>query len=221
MAAEVAKALQAPLGLVLVRKIGAPGQPELAVAAVGVLPGNPLGAMEQVVDEETLRASGADHAYVNRCMPVARRELERRHARYTAGRTPIDLRGRPVVLVDDGIATGTTARAAIASVRRAGASHLLLAVPVASAESLAQLRAEVDELVCLQVPQPFHAVGAHYRAFSQVDDEAVIADLNAQVFPPSSEGTLRLGRMLGETGLRAAGAAAERSQEASPGPVGS
>lgn len=178
VAAEVARAFHAPLGLVLVRKIGAPGQPELAVAALAAVPGAGPMEVERAVDEDTLAATGADHAYVNRAAPEALREMERRAQRYLGGHAPEPLTGRGVVLVDDGIATGTTMRAAVAAVRRAGVTRLLLAVPVASPEAVAALRPQVDELVCLHQPQPFRAVGAHYREFSQVSDEAVVALLD-------------------------------------------
>jgi putative phosphoribosyl transferase len=200
VAEEVARTLSAPLGLVLVRKIGAPGQPELAVAAVAALPkshpasADTLSHWEQVVDEQTLAACGADHAYVNRAVPEARREIERRAQRYAVAGSPA-LCGRTVVLVDDGIATGTTVRAAVASVRHAGAARIVLAVPVAPPDALAVLRGDVDDIVCLQQPQPFHAVGAQYREFRQVDDETVERLL--------AQSAMALGAMRGESALAA------------------
>lgn len=194
VAAEVARAFRAPLGLVLVRKIGAPGQPELAVAALAALPGAGPLEVEQVVDEDTLSATGADHAYVNRAAPEARREMERRAQRYLGRRTSPPLTGRVALLVDDGIATGTTMRAAVAAVRRAGVARLVLAVPVSSPEAAAVLRPQVDDLICLHQPQPFRAVGAHYREFSQVSDEAVVALLEeCSSLAPQQRGHLALG----------------------------
>lgn len=174
VALEVARALHAPLDLLMVRKIGAPGQPELAVAAV--VDGN---HPQTVIDEETLRLSGADRAYVDAEAAHALKEIERRRALYLRGRAPLPLAGKSVVLVDDGIATGTTVRAALKALQRCNVARLVLAVPVAPADTVAQLRAEVDELVCLSQPAFFHAVGLHYRDFHQIDDDEVIALLDA------------------------------------------
>ena len=174
VALEVARALHAPLDLLMVRKIGAPGQPELAVAAV-VDGDHP----QTVIDEETLRLSGADRAYVDAEAAQALKEIERRRALYLRGRAPLPLAGKSVVLVDDGIATGTTVRAALKALQRCNVARLVLAVPVAPADTVAQLRAEVDELVCLSQPAFFHAVGLHYRDFHQIDDDEVIALLDA------------------------------------------
>jgi putative phosphoribosyl transferase len=174
VAAEVAKALNAPLDLLMVRKIGAPHQPELAVAAV-VDGDRPV----IVVDEETLRLSGADRRYVDIEAQRQLKEIERRRALYLRGRTSVPLAGRSVVLVDDGIATGTTVRAALKALQGSRAARLVLAVPVAPADAVSLLSAEVDEMVCLSQPQFFHAVGAHYRDFHQVEDDEVIALLDA------------------------------------------
>lgn len=174
VAAEVAKALHAPLDLLMVRKIGAPGQPELAVAAV-VDGDHPV----IVVDDETLRLSGADQRYVDLEARHQFKEIERRRALYLRGRAPVPLAGRTVILVDDGIATGTTVRAALKALQRSRVARLVLAVPVAPADTVAQLSAEVDEMVCLSQPRIFHAVGAHYRDFAQVEDGEVVALLDA------------------------------------------
>ena len=174
VALEVARALHAPLDLLMVRKIGAPGQRELAVAAVvdGEHP-------QIVIEEETLRLSGADRAYVDAEAAHALKEIERRRALYLRGRVPVPLAGKSVVLVDDGIATGTTMRAALKALQRCNVARLVLAVPVAPADTVAQLRAEVDDLVCLSQPAFFHAVGLHYRDFHQIEDDEVIALLDA------------------------------------------
>ena len=150
------------------RKIGAPSQPELAIAAVadGAEP-----ALE--IDESTLAASGASREYVARQVGAHLQEIERRRRLYLQGRAPLDLEGRTAVLVDDGIATGTTARAAIQALRWRHPRRIVLAVPVAPAEELPALASLVDELVCLSQPSYFRAVGAHYRDFEQTTDEEV------------------------------------------------
>jgi putative phosphoribosyl transferase len=170
VAAEVARALHAPLDLLLVRKIGATGQPELAVAAVADGP-QPL--LE--VDESTLQQSGMPLEQVRRQVPLQLEEIERRRRLYLQGRAPLAVEGRSVVLVDDGIATGTTVRAALRALRRRHPARLVLAVPVAPPEEAAQLRSEVDDLVCLRTPLVFGAVGAHYRDFEQTTDDEVVA----------------------------------------------
>lgn len=171
---EVARRLGAPLDLLLVRKIGAPGQRELAVAAVVEGEGP-----EVVIDEETLAASGASPVYVQQQAKLEWREIERRRGRYLQGRARPALAGATVVVVDDGIATGTTVRAALQALRRRAPGRLVLAVPVAPLDTVERLRTEVDQLVCLVMPAPFQAVGLHYRDFHQVEDDEVIAALDA------------------------------------------
>ncbi|NML18217.1 phosphoribosyltransferase [Azohydromonas caseinilytica] len=173
VAAEVADALHAPLDLLLVRKIGAPGQRELAVAAIAEGPHN-----EPVIDRETLYFSGATMDYVERQAEVERLEIERRRAAYLRGRPPLPVEGKTAVLVDDGIATGTTVRAALRALRRRRPARLVLAVPVAPAEAVAALRGEVDDLVCLSQPAFFRAVGVPYVDFHQVEDDEVIGILD-------------------------------------------
>ena len=174
VAAVVARSLHAPLDLLLVRKIGAPEQPELAIAAIAE--GSPPFV---VVDEETLRLSGADHAYVTRAAMEQMKEIDRRRAVYRRGRARVPLEGRAVVLVDDGLATGSTVRAALRALRHEGPSQIVLAVPVAPAETVQQLRIEVDDLVCLSEPEFFGGVGAYYADFHQVDDAEVVALLDS------------------------------------------
>ncbi len=171
---EVARALRAPLDLLLVRKIGAPWQRELAVAAL--VDGNPP---DLVVDDHLCRVAGASPEYVEREAESERTELERRGRTYLRGRAPVPVAGATVVVVDDGIATGTTVRAALKALRRRGPSRLVLAVPVAPADTLAKLATEVDDIVCLATPEPFHAIGCHYRDFHQVSDAEVLAALDA------------------------------------------
>jgi putative phosphoribosyl transferase len=172
VAAEVARALEAPLDLLLVRKIGAPHR-ELAVAAVveGPQPGI-------VIDRETLDLTGTSEAYVERGAKEELREIARRRTAYLHDRPPLDVEGRTVIVVDDGIATGTTVRAALLALRRRGPRRLVLAVPVAPPEVVEALRADVDDLVCLAQPPYFQAVGVHYADFHQVSDDELISILD-------------------------------------------
>jgi putative phosphoribosyl transferase len=172
--AEVARVLKAPLDLLLVRKIGAPWQRELAVAAV--VDGQPP---DIVLDDETMAMTGVDRAYVEAEAKSELREIERRRGAYLRGRAPVAVDGATVVVVDDGIATGTTMRAALKALRRRKPARLVLAVPVAPSDTLALLRAEVDDIVCLAQPYPFHAIGLHYVDFHQVGDDEVLAALDA------------------------------------------
>ena len=172
LGAVVAQALHAPLDLLLVRKIGVPWHPELAAAAVVD------GAEPQLVfDEEVLALHGLGRDEVRALVPAALQEIERRRRCYLAGRPPVPVQGATAVVVDDGIATGTTVRAALQALRRRHPARLVLAVPVAPADTLQALRAEVDEVVCLAEPEPFIAVGAHYRDFHPVGDDEVVAAL--------------------------------------------
>ena len=170
VAVEVARALHAPLDVLLVRKIGAPGQRELAVAAVAEGSGDDL-----VLDAETMAISGASRAYVEREAVHERAEIARRRSAFRGGRAPLAIEGRTAVVVDDGIATGTTVRAALQALRRRRPARLVLAVPVAPPDTVALLRPLVDDLVCLREPPAFYAVGAHYADFRQVSDDEVIA----------------------------------------------
>jgi putative phosphoribosyl transferase len=172
--AEVARALKAPLDLLLVRKIGAPWQRELAVAAV--VDGQPP---DIVLDDETMAMTGVDQAYVQAEAKSELAEIERRRGVYLRGRTPIGVEGATAIVVDDGIATGTTVRAALKALRRRHPARLVLAVPVAPSDTLAELRSEVDDVVCLAEPFPFHAIGLHYLDFHQVSDDEVLAALDA------------------------------------------
>ena len=172
--AEVARALNAPLDLLLVRKIGAPWQPELAVAAL--VDGQPP---DIVVDDETVAMTGVDREYIDTQARQQMHEIERRRRVYLHGRAPVSVEGATVIIVDDGIATGTTVRAALKALRRRKPARLVLAVPVAPSDTLAALRAEVDDIVCLAEPYPFHAIGLHYRDFHQVGDDEVLAALVA------------------------------------------
>lgn len=174
VALEIARALAAPLDLVFVRKIGVPLQPELAAAAV--VDG---GDAQIVLNADVVEASGLTRAAVRSLAKTELAEIERRRQVYFVGRAHVALKGRTVIVVDDGIATGATVRAALKALRRKQPERLLLAVPVAPREVLEELRADVDAIVCLATPEPFYAVGAHYRDFPQVTDAEVIRDLDA------------------------------------------
>lgn len=173
VAAEVASALHAPLDLLLVRKIGAPGHGELAVAAVAEGPPSAV-----VVDDEIRHMTGASRAYVDHEAKEELREIARRRTAYLRDRPPLSVEGKTAVVVDDGIATGTTVRAALQALRRRKPARLVLAIPVAPSEAVAALRAEVDDLVCLSQPPYFHAVGLHYADFHQVSDDEVVRILD-------------------------------------------
>jgi putative phosphoribosyl transferase len=173
VAVEVARALGAPLDLLLVRKIGAPDQRELAVAAISEGPGG------LVLDEETMGLTGTPRAYVEREAHKERLELARRRAAYLGGHAPLAVEGKTAVVVDDGIATGTTVRAALQALRARRPARVVLAVPVAPTRALLELDPLVDDLVCLFEPPAFYAVGAHYDDFHQVSDDEVVAALGA------------------------------------------
>jgi len=172
VAAEVADALGAPLDLVMVRKIGAPGHPEYGIGALvdGKDP-------QVVIDEATARMAGADVAYLEETKTRELAEIERRRRAYLGDRTPLDVAGRTVIVVDDGIATGSTAKAALLALKKAGAARCILAVPVAPVETVEALRALADEVVVLATPYPFHAVGLYYQDFDQTTDEEVVEAL--------------------------------------------
>lgn len=178
VAAEVADVLHAPLDLLLVRKIGAPAHPELAVAAVAE--GLPR---ELVIDRETSLMTGATDEYIEREASAERLEISRRRKSYLQERPPLSVEGKTAVVVDDGIATGTTVRAALQALRRRKPARLVLAVPVAPQDVVAALRSEVDDLVCLSHPAYFRAVGLHYADFHQVSDDEVITILRDHQAP--------------------------------------
>jgi putative phosphoribosyl transferase len=172
VAAEVARALNAPLDLILVRKIGVPFQPELAMGAV-VDGGNAIA----VRNEEVIRMAGMDEAEFQVVCRAELAEIERRRARYLGGRDRVDVSGRTAIVIDDGIATGATTRAALQAVRMRDPRTLVLAVPVAATESLGILTREVDDIVCLEDYEPFGAIGFYYDDFRQISDEEVIETL--------------------------------------------
>ncbi len=165
---EIARLLGAPLDIVLVRKIGVPWQPELALGAVsdGEVP-------EIFIDERMAKALAIPEGYVREETARQLAELERRRQVYCADRLPVAVAGRTAIVVDDGIATGATMRVALRAVRRRGPAHLVLAAPVAAAETLAALKGEADEVVCVDVPTGLGAIGFYYEDFHQMSDEEV------------------------------------------------
>jgi putative phosphoribosyl transferase len=170
VALEVAQALNAPLDVMVVRKVGMPGQPELAIGAVA--PGG-----------VTVREARAAAAYADLDLPFERlaererAELARRERTYRAGAPPLDAAGKTVVLVDDGLATGATMIAAVRAARKAGASAVVAAVPVASPEAASRVGAEADDVVCVQTPASLFSIGEWYEHFEQLDDVEVCAVL--------------------------------------------
>lgn len=168
VAFEVAKALRAPLDLIFVRKIGAPGHAEYGLGAVVD------GAHPQVVlNEEALSFVSVPSGYIEEETRRQLQEIERRRQRYLAGRQPVDVRNRVAIVVDDGIATGSTVRAALKGLAQARPARLILAVPVAPKDTVNRLKAEADEVICLMTPEPFYAVGQHYDDFRQTSDREV------------------------------------------------
>jgi predicted phosphoribosyltransferase len=163
---EIAKALGAPLDVFVVRKVGLPGQEELAMGAIAT--GGLL-----VLDQHLIQMLGIGQEQLDRAVAAEMRELERREAAYRGDRDPPDLEGKTVILVDDGLATGATMQAAAIAVRRRNPARIVVAVPVAAAETCDAFRDVVDEVICGVTPRPFHAVGLWYDDFSQTTDEEV------------------------------------------------
>lgn len=178
VAFEVAHRLKAPLDLVLVRKIGAPGNEELALGAVidGAEP-------KWVINQELINQIAPPPNWFEEEMQRQLAELERRRQRYCGGRPAPVLNDRCVIVIDDGVATGATVRAALKGLKQSNPSKIVLAVPVGPRAEMEMLRSEVDELVCLAMPEPFIGVGRHYGDFDQTNDEQVIDLLErAQTF---------------------------------------
>jgi predicted phosphoribosyltransferase len=163
---EVARALNAPLDVMLVRKLGVPGHEELAMGAIA------SGGI-RVVSEDVVEAFSIPERVIATVAANEEEELERRERAYRDGRSPPEVRGRAVILVDDGLATGSTMRAAAAALRVQHPERLIVAVPVAPPETCASLRTEVDDVVCALAPEPFFAVGNWYDDFSQTTDQEV------------------------------------------------
>ncbi|MDG3004334.1 phosphoribosyltransferase [Paludisphaera mucosa] len=166
VAYEVARALHAPLDVFLVRKLGAPGQPELAFGAIAT------GGV-RLLNANVVEGLGIAPEVVEAITAEESEELRRREREYRGSRPAPDVRGRTVILIDDGLATGASMRAAVAALRRGGPGRVVVAVPVAARSTRDDFGRDVDEMVCARTPEPFHAVGLWYRDFSQTTDEEV------------------------------------------------
>ncbi|MGE5541583.1 MAG: phosphoribosyltransferase, partial [Bacillota bacterium] len=171
VAAEVARGLEAPIDVIIPRKIGAPSNAELAIGAIAQ-----DGTV--ILDEAMVRALRVERGYIEREARRQTAEIDRRLWVYRGDRPAVGLGSMDVIVVDDGIATGLTMTAALRSVSNQSPSSVVLAVPVAPAEAVERLAPEVDHLVCLATPEPFYAVGQWYARFDQVDDDEVISILN-------------------------------------------
>ena len=163
---EVAEALHAPLDVFIVRKLGAPGHEEYAIGAIA------SGGV-RVLNDDVLRQIPVSQQAIEAVARREQAELVRREASYRGSKPPLDVRGKTVVVVDDGLATGSTMRAAVRALRAMDAGSIVVAVPVAARETCEEFRAEVDDIVCLRTPEPFQAVGLWYEDFTQTTDEEV------------------------------------------------
>lgn len=179
VAYEVARALEVPLDVMIVRKLGVPGQEELALGALA------SGGI-RVLNRDIIRALGIDEDDIEAVARRERQEIERRARAYRGDRPPPELAGQVVIVIDDGIATGATMRAAVAALRQRRPARLIVAVPTASTEACEHLRREADEVVCLATPEPYMAVGRWYRHFDQTSDEEV-RTLLAKAARPTGE----------------------------------
>jgi predicted phosphoribosyltransferase len=166
VAYEVARALHAPLDVFLVRKLGLPGHEELAMGAIAT------GGV-RVLNEQVVQGLGVPDEVIDEVTGAELRELQRREREYRDDRPAPDVRGRTVILVDDGLATGSTMRAAAAALRRLGPARVVVAVPVGAAATCAELQEVADAVVCAATPEPFYAVGMWYEDFSQTTDDEV------------------------------------------------
>lgn len=164
---EVARALDLPLDLVVPRKIGAPGNPEFAIGAI-------TEEGEGIFNEEVIRDYRISKEYINRIVEEEKKEAQRRLKAYRGDRPPLDLKDKTIIIVDDGIATGLTMRAAIKSCKKKDPKKIVVAVPCGAKDSIDQIKKEADEVICLHAPIFFGAVGAFYREFPQTTDEEVI-----------------------------------------------
>lgn len=171
---EIARSLGAPLDVLIVRKIGFPGQPELAVGAV-----SETGAV--VLNESIISSYGVSEDYVKKEILRQKEEISRRVNLYRKGRSISELEGKTIILVDDGVATGATVKAAIATLKKEKIKKLVLALPVGPPEAVAELKEMVDDFICIEVPAYFGAVGAFYEDFIQVSDDEVVEMLERSV----------------------------------------
>jgi putative phosphoribosyl transferase len=166
VAYEVARALNAPLDVFLVRKLGLPGHKELAMGAIAT------GGV-RVLNSEVVRSYDIPDILIDAVAATEQAELNRRERAYRGDRPPLDVRGRTVILIDDGLATGSTMRAAVAALKKQQPARIVVAVPIAPPETCDELRDEVDEVVCAATPEPFYALGLWYEDFSQTSDQEV------------------------------------------------
>lgn len=171
---EIARSLGIPLDVLIVRKIGFPGQPELAIGAV-----SETGAV--VLNESIISSYGVSEDYAKKEISRQKEEISRRVKRYRKGESISELEGKTIILVDDGVATGATVKAAIATLRKEKITKLILALPVGPPEAAAELKKMVDDFICLEVPAYFGAVGAFYADFTQVSDDEVVEMLERSV----------------------------------------
>jgi predicted phosphoribosyltransferase len=169
----VARALNAPMDVFLVRKLGVPGYEELAMGAIA------SGGV-RVLNDEVVRGLDIPDYVIDAVAAREQQELERRERTYRDGRPPPDIRGKTVILVDDGLATGATMQAAVKALRQQQPARIIVAVPTAAAETCEKLKTEADEVICAMTPQPFYGVGRWYDDFSQTTDEEVRDLLAAQ-----------------------------------------
>lgn len=176
VAAEAASSLSLPLDVFIVRKLGVPGYPELAMGAIS------SGGV-RVMNQDVVRGLGIPEDAIQAVVQSEAAELERREAAYRGTSAPLDVQGRTVILVDDGLATGATMLAAVQALRARHAARIVVAVPVGSPETCAMLAEEADEVVCATAPQPFFAVGYWYEDFAQTTDEEVQALLSPSSRP--------------------------------------
>jgi predicted phosphoribosyltransferase len=182
VAAQVAAGLEAPLDVVVVRKLGVPGHEELAFGALAT------GGV-RVLNQHVVDLAGLDEEAIRAVADREAGELERRERRYRGDRPPLDVAGATVVVVDDGLATGATMRAAVAALRRRGAAQIVVAVPVGAPEACDRVGTEADAVICLLCPRAFRAVGIWYDDFSEVGDEQVAALLAAHPSTLASSGS--------------------------------
>ena len=181
--AEVARALGVPLDVFLVRKLGVPGHAELAMGAIAA------GGL-QVLSEALIRDLGLPPSLVQQVAARERLELDRRHRLFRGSRPPISVRGRTILLIDDGLATGSTMQAAVMALRPQGPARIVVAAPVGARETCERLLRLADDVVCLEMPEPFTAVGLWYERFDQTSDEEVTRLLAAPAPPARQRGTL-------------------------------
>jgi putative phosphoribosyl transferase len=179
VAAEVARLIHADLDVLAARKLGAPGREELAIGAI-------TADGTRYLNTEIVETLEVPHAYIEEVSEREQLNVQRQEQLFRAGLPALEIDGREVIVVDDGLATGATMRAAIWSLRRGRPKKVVVAIPVGSLESCASIDAEVDDLICLHSEEPFHSVGMYYRDFSQVSDEQVVALLREYRQPPSA-----------------------------------